>query len=96
MSETTDALLSAFRNDAKFNNLLMQVKKWDGCAPVNPGKENDPTILQAVQLGALTIGRERLGPLGVYTGQMCITLTNKGWELVGKAREQNINRVQED
>jgi hypothetical protein len=83
-SGSSPALLSAFRNDARFNHLLVKVKQWGGCAPVNPGKENDATVLYAVENGALTIGKERLGPLGVYTGQMCITLTDAGWNLVGR------------
>ena len=77
-------LLSAFRNDPRFNSLLQRVKRWGGCAPLNPGKETDATVLYAVEHGALMIGKERLGPLGVYTGKRCVTLTDAGWGLVGR------------
>lgn len=79
-----NALLSAYRNDARFAFILNKVKQWGGCSPINPGKENDPTVMYAVKLGAITISKERLGPLGIYTGQMCLTLTDAGWELVGR------------
>lgn len=77
-------LTEAFRNNAAFRDLLHAVKAWEGCCPVNPGKENHPAVLLAVQHGVLRIGNERLGPLGVSTGQKCLTLTTAGWDLVGR------------
>ena len=82
------ALKSAFINDSRFNSLLHKVKKWDGCAPLNPGKENDATVKYAVEHGALRIGKERIGPLGIYSGGMCVTLTDAGWDLVGRPSKE--------
>ena len=90
MSETPDKgtdtspLLSAFHGNPRLGSLLRKVKQWGGCAPVNPGKENDATVTYAVENGILTLGKERVGPLGIYSGAMCITLTDAGWELVGR------------
>lgn len=88
LERKSEKLLSAYRNDAVFRNLLMRVKSWGGCAPINPGKENHPAVLFAVECGVLTIGNERLGPLGVPTGQQCVSFTGLGWDLVGRPEPQ--------
>ena len=80
----SNALQSAFVNDPRFNSFLLRVKEWGGTSPLCKGKENDPTVLYAVQQGALTLGKYRSGPLGVYTGEASATLTFAGWQLVGR------------
>lgn len=82
--DVPNALLSAFQSDDRFRDFLMRVKQWGGTAPLREGKENDPTVLYAVQQGAIRLGKSRVGPLGIYTGEVNVTLTDDGWELVGR------------
>lgn len=79
-----NALLSAFQNDARFRDFLERVKRSGGTCPLREGKETDSTVVYAEQQGAIKLGKCRSGPLGIYTGEVCVTLTDVGWELVGR------------
>lgn len=69
----------------KVINMLRKVADWekvDGCAPTgNPGHW---VFEYAAVHGLIKTGKCRIGPLGVYTGETAINLTDAGRAVISE------------